>query len=105
MPVTDEMRELTELRFEKLGRQVPEDTFCHVVLTEQHNPANPDHFHVEATVAMPGKTIHAEADSRELGPCLSHVVEELQRQVHKHLEKTRAGRHAGSETIRHADEV
>ncbi|CAB4865449.1 unannotated protein [freshwater metagenome] len=105
VPITEEMRELTEQRLERLERQVPEGTFCRVTLTEQHNPAIPEHFHVEATLQMPGATIHAEADSRELGPCLGHVVDELQRQVHRHLDKARLGRRAGGETIRRADEV
>ena len=51
LQVTDDMRECVARRFEKVAKQVsPSSPTLEVELSEERNPANPDHMVAEATL-------------------------------------------------------
>ena len=54
LPVTDELRECVTRRFQKVEKQVSELAVLEVELYEERNPANPDCFVAEATLAPEG---------------------------------------------------
>ena len=65
VPVTDELKELVERRFERVARQVSPLAVLQIELQEERNPANP-HCHVaEATLHLKGVTLRAVERSRE----------------------------------------
>ena len=50
LQVTDDMREVVARRFEKVDKQVSDLATLEVELSEERNPANPDHMVAEATL-------------------------------------------------------
>jgi putative sigma-54 modulation protein len=92
VPVTDELREHVEKRFQKVGRQVSELARLEIEVSEERNPANPDCHVAEATLFLKGVTLRAKDASRDLRHALNLCEEELSRQVKRHRDKRRKRR-------------
>jgi len=91
-PVTDEMREQIERRFQKVGKQVSPLAVLEVELSEERNPANPENQVAEATLHLKGTTLRAKDASRDMGHAVNLMADEMARQVKRHREKRRARR-------------
>jgi putative sigma-54 modulation protein len=90
--VTDELREVVARRFEKVDKQVSELATLEVELSEERNPANPDHMVAEATLHLKGVTLRAKNASRDSKHSINLVADELARQVKRHRDKRRKRR-------------
>jgi len=93
-PVTPEIRQRVERRFEKVAKQVSVLARLEVELCEERNPANPDSQIAEATLYVKGVTLRAREATRDMEHSINLVSEELARQVKRHRDKRRARREA-----------
>ena len=93
-PVSDELRERTEKRLNKVAKQVSELARVEVELYEERNPANPECYVAEVTLHLKGVTLRAKEATRDMDHSVNLAAEELARQVKKHREKRRARRAA-----------
>ena len=91
-PVTDEIRQKIEKRFEKVRKQVSELATLEIELSEERNPANPQQAVAEATLHLKGVTLRAKNASRDAKHSINLVAEELARQVKRHRDKRRKRR-------------
>jgi putative sigma-54 modulation protein len=92
LQVTDDMRETVARRFEKVDKQVSDLATLEVELSEERNPANPDHMVAEATLHLKGVTLRAKDASRDHKHSINLVADELARQVKRHRDKRRRRR-------------
>ena len=92
LQVTDELREVVARRFEKVDKQVSELATLEVALSEERNPANPEHMVAEATLYLKGVTLRAKNASRDSKHSINLVADELARQVKRHRDKRRRRR-------------
>jgi len=92
LQVTDELREVVAKRFEKVDKQVSELATLEVELSEERNPANPEHMVAEATLYLKGVTLRAKNASRDSKHSINLVADELARQVKRHRDKRRRRR-------------
>jgi putative sigma-54 modulation protein len=92
LQVTDELREVVARRFEKVDKQVSDLATLEVELSEERNPANPDHMVAEATLYLKGVTLRAKNASRDSKHSINLVADELARQVKRHRDKRRKRR-------------
>jgi len=92
LQVTDELRETVARRFEKVDKQVSELAVLQIELSEERNPANPDHMVAEATLHLKGTTLRASDASRDARHSINLVADELARQVKRHRDKRRGRR-------------
>jgi putative sigma-54 modulation protein len=92
LQVTDELREVVARRFEKVDKQVSELATLEIELSEERNPANPDHMVAEATLYLKGVTLRAKNASRDSKHSINLVADELARQVKRHRDKRRKRR-------------
>ena len=97
-PVTDELRERVERRFEKVAKQVSDLATLEVELYEERNPANPDSQVAEVTLHLKGVTLRAKEASREMEHSINLVSEDVARQVKRHREKRRKRREGRSQS-------
>ncbi len=103
--VTDELREHVERRFEKVARMVSELATCDVILSEERNPAIAEPHKAEANVHLKGVRLNAKEHAVDMRGAITHVAEEIGRQVDKRRERTRNHRKSGTPTIRHPETV
>ena len=96
-PVTDELRERVEKRFEKVAKQVSDLARMEVELREERNPANPDSQVAEVTLYLKGVTLRAKEASRDMEHSINLVSEDVARQVKRHREKRRKRREGRSQ--------
>ena len=94
LPVTDELREQVERRFENVTKQVSPLAILEIELCEERNPANPDGQIAEATLYLKGVTLRAKNASPDLRRSINLVADELTRQVKRHRDKRRKRREA-----------
>ena len=94
VPVTDELRERVEKRFEKVARQVPQAEL-EIELMEERNPSINDSQVAEATLHLKGVTLRARDASPSMVHSINLVGEEIARQVKRTRDKRRGRRHAG----------
>jgi len=94
VPVTDEIRQRAERRFDKVARQVSDLARLEIEIFEEPNPSIAEREVVEATLYLKGVTLRARDASREMGHSLNLVVDELARQVKRHRDKRRHRREA-----------
>jgi putative sigma-54 modulation protein len=94
--VTDELRELVQRRFDKVGKQVSSLAVLEVELSEERNPANPDCHVAEATLHLKGITLRARDASRDAKHAINLIAEDMARQVKRHRDKRRGRREARS---------
>jgi putative sigma-54 modulation protein len=87
--MTDDLRELVNKRFNRLGKQVSGLATLEVVLHEERNPSIADRQVAEATVRLKGATLHAREASPEMALSIHKLYEDVQRQVKKHREMLR----------------
>jgi putative sigma-54 modulation protein len=97
-PVTDEIRERVERRFEKVSKQVSDLARLEVELHEERNPANPECHVAEVTLHLKGVTLRATEATRDMDHSINLVSEELARQVKRHREKRRKRREARAQS-------
>jgi putative sigma-54 modulation protein len=97
-PVTDELRERIERRFEKVAKQVSDLARLEVELYEERNPANPEGQVAEATLYLKGVTLRATEATREMDHSIKLVSEELARQVKRHRVKRRKRRESRAQS-------
>ena len=90
--VSEDLREHVEKRFAKVGKQVSELAVLEIELSEERNPANPDHMVAEATLYLKGVTLRAKNASRDHKHSINLVADELARQVKRHRDKRRKRR-------------
>jgi len=93
-PVTEEMRERIERRFQKVARQVSDLARLEVELFEERNPSIADAQVAEATLQLKGVTLRAKESTRDMDHSINLFSEELARQVKKHRVKRRRRREA-----------
>jgi putative sigma-54 modulation protein len=96
LPVTDELREQVERRFDKVAKQVSPLAVLEIELTEERNPANPSNQVAEATLFLKGVTLRAKDSSPDLRRSINLIAEELTRQVKRHRDKRRKRRESRS---------
>ena len=92
VPVTDELRELVERRFERVARQVSPLAVLQIELHTERNPANPISEVAEATLHLKGVTLRAQDASRDMAHSVTLCADELARQVKRHRDKRRKRR-------------
>ncbi len=97
-PVTAELRERTERRFEKVAKQVSDLARLEVEVYEERNPANPESQVAEVTLHLKGVTLRAKEATRDMDHSLNLVSEEVARQVKRHREKRRKRREARAQS-------
>ena len=91
LQVTEELRELCEKRFQKIGKQVSDLAVLQVELCEERNPKNPVSQVAEVTLHLKRQTLRAREVSRDMSHAINLAADDLARQVKRHREK-RAGR-------------
>lgn len=92
--ITDDLRDYAARRFEKVEKMVSGLARLELELKDEHNPAIRDHFGVDATLHLKGKTVRASDRSFDLKHAMHEVSDELARQVDKIAAKRRARRTA-----------
>jgi putative sigma-54 modulation protein len=93
-PVTPEIRQRVERRFDKVAKQVSDLARLEVELCEERNPANPESQVAEATLYLKGTKLRAREATREMEHSVNLVADDLARQVKRHRDKRRARRDA-----------
>jgi putative sigma-54 modulation protein len=92
LPVTDELREQVERRFDRVAKQVSPLAVLEIELCTERNPANPDSQVAEATLHLKGVTLRAKDASADLRRSINLVADEIARQVKRHRDKRRKRR-------------
>lgn len=98
--ITKELRAYAARRFEKVDRMVSDLARLELELKDEHNPAIANHFCVDATLHMKGKTLRACDNSFDLKHAVRQVSDDLSRQVDKLAAKRRARRVAQRSTAK-----
>jgi putative sigma-54 modulation protein len=102
MPVSDDLRQHVERRFEKIARQVSEQAQLEIEVCEERNPAIADDQVAEATLYLKGVTLRARDASPDLIHSVNLCADELARQVKRHRDKRRKRREARAAAARKA---
>ena len=97
-PVTGELRERVERRFEKVAKQVSDLARMEVEVYEERNPSIAECQVAEATLYLKGITLRAKEATRDMDHSINLVSEEVARQVKRHREKRRKRREARSQS-------
>ncbi len=90
--LTDDLREMVQKRFQRLGQQVSSLATLDVVLSEERNPSIADSQVAEATFYLKGVTLHAREASPEMSQTVHKLAEDVRRQVKKHRDLRRKRR-------------
>jgi putative sigma-54 modulation protein len=98
LPVTDELREQVERRFDRVAKQVSPLAVLEIELCAERNPANPANQIAEATLYLKGVTLRAKDASPDLRRSINLVADELTRQVKRHRDKRRKRREQRAST-------
>ena len=80
--VTDPLRDYVKEKFERLERHFDNVVDAHVILTVEKKRQR-----AEATLAVSGARLFAEADHDEMYAAIDLLIDKLDRQVVKHKEK------------------
>ena len=80
--VTDALRGYVDEKFQRLERHFDNVVDVHVILTVEKNTRK-----AEATLAVSGARLFAEATSEEMYAAIDALIDKLDRQVVKHKEK------------------
>jgi putative sigma-54 modulation protein len=99
LPVTDELRECVDRRFEKVAKQVSDLAVLEVELCVERNPANPDNQVAEATLYLKGITLRAKDSSRDMKNAINLIADEMAVQVKRHRDKRRGRREARTAVV------
>src|SRR4051812_41734182 len=90
--ITDELREIVDRRFGKIGKQVSDLAVLQIELCEERNPSNPVSQIAEATLHLKGVTIRARESSRDMPHAINLLADDMARQVKRHRDKRRGPR-------------
>ena len=90
LQVTDELREVTARRFDKVSRQVSDLAVLEVELSDARTPGSGKV--AEATLYLKGVTLRAKDSSQDVKHAINLVAEDMARQVKRHRDKRRARR-------------
>src|SRR5918911_113425 len=91
LQVTDELRELVERRFERVGKQVSDLAVLQVELSDEGIPGDGAHV-AEANLVLKGVTLRAKDGSRDVRHAINLVADDMARQVKRHRDKRRKRR-------------
>lgn len=80
--VTPALREYVETKLRRIERRFDQPIEARVQLGLR----KPSH-HVEATITVPGRTLHAETDAENMYAAIDLLVDKLDRLIVKHKEK------------------
>lgn len=97
VPVTEELRERVEKKFDKVARQVSDLATLEVELSEESNPAIRDSQIAEVTLGLKGATLRAKDASDNMVTAINKTAEEIARQVKRRRDKQRRRREARSQ--------
>jgi putative sigma-54 modulation protein len=85
--VTPSIREYTERKLAKLGKQLADQTQVEVELFEERNPSISASHVAEATIFTKGPTLHARGATPDMKASIDQLVEKLERQVKRYRER------------------
>jgi putative sigma-54 modulation protein len=91
-PVSADLREHVEKRFEKIAKQVSPLAELEVEISEERNPSIPDSQVAEVTLHLKGATLRARDASPDMIHSVNLCADELARQVKRHRDKRRKRR-------------
>ncbi len=94
VPVSSDLREHVERRFEKIARQVSENAQLEVEICEERNPAIAEKEVVDVTLYLKGVTLRARDRSTDMMHTVNLCADELAVQVKRHRDKRRRRREA-----------
>jgi putative sigma-54 modulation protein len=100
VPVSDDLREHVERRFQKIGHQVSEHAQLEVEVCQERNPAIADSEVAEVTLYLKGVTLRARDASPDMHHSINLCAEELAVQVKRHRDKRRKRREARAAAAR-----
>jgi putative sigma-54 modulation protein len=98
--VSEELRELVEKRFAKVGKQVSELAVLEVELIEERKRSIPDSFIAEVTLHVKGRALRARGASRDMAHSINLCADQLAVQVKRHRDKRRKRREARAAALR-----
>jgi putative sigma-54 modulation protein len=90
LQVTEELREITARRFEKVSKQVSDLAVLEIEVADERTPGNGKV--AEATLHLKGTTLRAKDSSQDVKHAINLVAEDMARQVKRHRDKRRARR-------------
>jgi putative sigma-54 modulation protein len=90
LQVTEELREITARRFEKVSKQVSDLAVLEVEVADERTPGSGKV--AEATLHLKGTTLRAKDSSPDVKHAINLVAEDMARQVKRHRDKRRARR-------------
>ena len=85
--ITDELRAHAARRFEKVDKMVSDLARLELELKDEHNPAIAEHFCVDATLYLKGKTLRACDRSFDLKHAMHEVSDELYEEVRRQFDE------------------
>jgi putative sigma-54 modulation protein len=94
LPITDELRESVEKRFDKVAKQVSDLALLEVELSEDSDPTNPGGCAAEATLHLKGTTLRASDAAKDAKYAINLIADDMSRQVKRHRDKRRNRREA-----------
>src|SRR3954452_4422580 len=103
LQVTDEIREHTARRFEKIGKQVSDLAVLELEVADENVPGDP--VAAEAVLHLKGTQLRAKEVSKDAKHAINLVGDNMERQVKRHREKKRGRREsrAAADEIRSAE--
>ena len=101
--VNDSIRRYAEEKFDRIERQLPEETQIEVELTLETNPSISEDHIAEATVWTKGSTLRVRETSNAFETSIDQLSDKLERQVKKYREK-RSRRETGRRANGRSDE-
>ena len=85
--VNDSIRRYAEEKFDRIDRQLPEETQIEVELTLETNPSISEDHIAEATVWTKGSTLRVRETSNAFETSIDQLSDKLERQVKRYREK------------------
>ena len=85
--VNDSIRRYAEEKFDRIERQLPEETQIEVELTLETNPSISEDHIAEATVWTKGSTLRVRETSNAFETSIDQLSDKLERQVKRYREK------------------
>ena len=101
--VNDSIRRYAEEKFDRIDRQLPEETQIEVELTLETNPSISEDHIAEATVWTKGSTLRVRETSNAFETSIDQLSDKLERQVKRYREK-RSRRETGRRANGRSDE-
>ncbi len=100
--VSTSLNQLVNKSFAKINKKVPDDTHCEIIVSKEQNPKIRAAQKAEANLHVKGGTINAKSYHETMEGAISHVANEIIRQLNRRKERGRSKKRAGAQTIRHS---